>query len=168
MAVLGRCTKLSALTVARRQKSPSSQQKADQSTVETATKSTGVINGVLEPDTASGSAGSLIRRTEGFSEAPDVAAGKYAVLACAQRIPEVNLYLNSKADQYVPGRALYLFSKWLGRQAGWKPPAGTTVLGYALYPSTGVGRSMISTSLALLLENRWRNLTRLPCRPYLL
>ncbi len=40
MAVLGQCTKLSVLTVARRQKSPSSQQRADQFIVVTATKST--------------------------------------------------------------------------------------------------------------------------------
>jgi hypothetical protein len=39
MAVLGQCTKLSVLTVARRQKFLSSQQRADQYIVETAIKS---------------------------------------------------------------------------------------------------------------------------------
>lgn len=87
---------------------------------------------MLKPVSASDSVAPLITRSEGFSEAPDVAAGKYAVLAWRAENPEANLYLNSKADQYVPGRALYLFSKWLGRQTGWKPPAGLTVLGYAL------------------------------------
>ena len=81
MAVPEQCTKSSVLTVVRRLKFLSSQQKVDQFTAGTVTKSTGVISALLENQTLSGSAGSLITRTDGFSEAPDVAAGKHAVLA---------------------------------------------------------------------------------------
>ena len=118
--------------MARRRKSPSSPQREDQSTVGTVIKSTADINAVLNPGVPSDSAGSLITRSQGFSEARDVAAGKFAVMAWRAKNPEANLYLNGKVDQYVPGRALYLFSKWLGRQTGWQPPVGLTVLGYAL------------------------------------
>jgi hypothetical protein len=88
-----------------------------------------------------------------YSEAPGVAAAKFAVMAWLEKNPQAARYIRKlRGDSsYAGPRALFRFFKWLVKQPGWSPQNGMGEVEYVLSKQGHMGSDQDRAELENLL-----------------